>query len=120
MKKAITILFVVILVAAAAYLIFFESGVVRQSPNKQEPTATPAEDEKAQEKRQEIYHLAARKQKSDIPKFKASLSDSSPMVRLAAARAICEIGGVEQLPEIVKLFKDPDRSVRAAVMQLAA
>ena len=40
------------------------------------------------------------------------------MVRLAAVRAILQLGGDEQIPTLLNLFKGPDKSARAAVIQL--
>jgi HEAT repeat protein len=68
--------------------------------------------------RQEIHRLAAKRRKSDIPKFKEHLQDEFPMIRLAAAKAIYNIAGKEELPTLMTLFQDSDKSVRAAVIQL--
>jgi HEAT repeat protein len=92
MKRILTILFVVVIAAVAAYIIFWEFEVakpkIRESVRKPEPVASETEEPDPLKNREEIYRLAAEKDKSAVAQLLTQLKDDSPMVRLAAARAI--------------------------------
>jgi hypothetical protein len=94
-KKSLTIVLIVVIAVLAAYIIFSEYELVKRKPRegvgKPEPgvseTKEPAEAGRsaALKKREEIYRLAAEKDKSAVAQLLTQLKDDSPMVRLAAA-----------------------------------
>ena len=122
MKRSLTISLVVVILAVAAYIIFSEYELVKRKPRegvgKPKPAVSRTKESEALKKREEIYRRAGEKDKSAVAQLLTQLKDESPMVRLAAARAILQLGGDEYVPTLVNLFKDPDKSVRAAVIQL--
>jgi HEAT repeat protein len=122
MKRILIVALVVVILAVAAYIVFSEYELVKRKPregvSKPKPGVSETKESEALKKREEIYRRAAEKDKSAVAQLLAQLKDESPMVRLAAARAILQIGGDEHIPTLVSLFKDPDKSVRAAVIQI--
>ena len=121
MKTALTVVLAVLVISLAAYIVWQilpEGHGKRQSPTA-EPRITPALPATAREQEtiQEIQHLASKKNKSAIPKFKEYMKDESPLVRHAASKAIYDVGGKEELPALIETLKDPDRSVRAGMLR---
>jgi hypothetical protein len=93
-KRILTILFVVVIAAVAAYIIFWEFELVKRKPRegvgKPEPAIRRVSETKesaALKKREEIYRRAGEKDKSAVAQLLTQLKDDSPMVRLAAATA---------------------------------
>jgi HEAT repeat protein len=121
-KKSLTIAAVGVIIAVAAYIVFSQYELVKRKPResagKPKPGISETKESAALKKREEIYRRAAEKDKSAVAQLLTQLKDDSPMVRLAAARAILQLGGDEHIPTLVSLFKDPDKSVRAAVIQI--
>lgn len=119
MKIVLTLILAIVVVALATYLVWEILPLSSKTPKISKPEITPETPVTAQalKVRQKIHSLAARKQRSDIPEFKKHLKDKSPMVRLAAAKAIYDVGGKEELHALVEVLKDPDRSVRAGILQ---
>ena len=122
MKRILTIAFVVVIGVLVVYIVFREYELVkwkpRESVGKPKQGVSETKESAALKKREEIYRLAGEKDKSAVAQLLTQLKDESPMVRLAAARAILQLGGDEYVPTVVDLFKDPDKSVRAAVIQI--
>jgi len=95
-KRILAIALVVVILAVAAYIIFSEYELTKRKPResvgKPEPAVRRVSETKesaALKKWEEIYRLAAKKEKTDVSELLASLKDESPMVRLAAARRVC-------------------------------
>jgi HEAT repeat protein len=115
----------VVILAVVAYIVFSEYELVKRKPRESvgKPESavrriSETKESAALKKREEIYRRAAEKDKSAVAQLLAQLKDESPMVRLAAARAILQLGGDEYIPTLISLFKDPDKSLRAAVIQI--
>jgi hypothetical protein len=87
-KRILTIAFVVVIAAVAAYIIFSEYELVRRKPRegvgKPERIASETKESAALKKGEEIYRRAAEKDKSALDQLLTQLKDDSPMVRLAA------------------------------------
>ncbi|MEW6074421.1 MAG: HEAT repeat domain-containing protein [Planctomycetota bacterium] len=54
---------------------------------------------------------------SAVVELAAILADADPLVRAEAARALATLEGVEHLPAIVRLLRDPDEGVRQAARE---
>ena len=122
--RAIYTLVLIVVVILGGYLAWTLMPEEVTEPEEEviQDNSTPAEPVTAQELEamQEIQRLAARKSKEDIPAFKQHLNDESPHVRHAAAKAIIDVGGRDELPALLKVLKDPDHGVRAGIIQFLA
>ena len=116
MKKSLTTVLIAIIAVLAVYIVFREYQFAKRKTGegaRKPESAVRKTKESALKKREEIYRRAAEKDKSAVAQLLTQLKDESAMVRLAAARAILQLGGDEHIPTLVNLFKDPDKSVRA-------
>jgi hypothetical protein len=90
MKRILTIAFVVVIAVVAAWIVFREFEFAKRKPRegarKPKPGVSETKESTALKKREEIYGLAAEKDKSAVAQLLTQLKDDSPMVRLAAAR----------------------------------
>jgi hypothetical protein len=121
MKTTVTVILAVVAVALGGYFVWTlvpqeKSNLDTENVLPDNALVKPAT-AREQETTQEIQRLAARKRDEDIPTFKKHLKDESPCVRHAAAKAIIDVGGRDELPTLVEVLKDTDRSVRAGILQ---
>lgn len=96
------------LVADEALVVRFPGGVVR--------LASPD----VQIRREAAEQLAGLAENSELPLLLELFSNADPMIREIALRGMQKLGGEEATKSLVRLLKDPEPNVRAAVLKQLA
>jgi len=118
MKRITTMLLVAIVIALGVYII--HTSLPEDKKNLQEEVVEnniePATNHE-QKIITEIRSLSAKREKNNLPVLKKHLESESPLVRHAAAKAIIDTAGMEEIDSLLPILKDPDSSVRAGTIQ---
>jgi len=118
MKMTTIILLIAIVIALGVYIFCTSLSEDKESPQEEitENNKEPATNSE-QEIMTEIRSLGAKQEKGNLPVLKKHLENKSPLVRHAAAKAIIDTTGMEEMDSLLPILHDPDPSVRAGTIQ---